>query len=336
MLENIQKRSVNTALDEKPTMDEMVRAIKGLKDGKALRGDGTPAEVWKYGGANLSNRLHRWIIKIWEEGHVPQSWKDANIVTIYKKGDRTECGNYRGISLLSAAGKIFARILLNRLSSHITPEGARDTVRLSFKQKHSGHDLLPTTTPGKMHRAGSTSVYCVCRLHEGIRHRWEDWTMAATGLWQLLEKYGCPGKFTSMIESLHNGMMVNVRNGGEVSDIFAITNGVKQGCVLAPTLFSIFLSAMIEEAFRDMGDGIYIQSRQNADLFTVAHFRAKTKTINILVRELLFADDSALIAHLAEEIHRIVDAFANASSKFGGDQHKKDRSDVPTEPKYSK
>ena len=74
---------------------------------------------------------------------------------------------------------------------------------------------------------------------------------------------------------------------------------------------------MLEEAFKDMGDGIYIQSRQNEDLFTVAHFRAKTKTTNILVRELLFADDSALIAHSAEEIQRIVDAFANASSKFG-------------------
>ena len=73
VLENIQKRSVNTALDEKPTMDEMVRAIKGLKDGKAPGGDGIPAEVWKYRGANLSNRLHRWIIKVWEEGHVPQA-----------------------------------------------------------------------------------------------------------------------------------------------------------------------------------------------------------------------------------------------------------------------
>ena len=122
MLENIQKRSVNPALDKKPTMDEVVRAIKGFKDGKASGGDGIPAEVWNYGEANLSNRLHRWIIKIWEEGDVPQAWKDANIITMYKKRDRTECGSYRGISLLSAAGKIFARILLNRLSSHITPE----------------------------------------------------------------------------------------------------------------------------------------------------------------------------------------------------------------------
>ena len=113
-------------------------------------------------------------------------------------------------------------------------------------------------------------------------------TVGRTGLWQLLRKYGCPKKFTTMIESLHTRTMVNIRNGGEVSDTFAITNGVKQRCVLAPTVFSIFLSAMLEDAFRDMGDGIYIQSHQNADLFTVAHFRAKTKTTNILVRELIF------------------------------------------------
>ena len=59
VLENIQKRSVNIALDEKPTMDELVRAIKELKDGKAPGRDGILAEVWKYGGGNLSNRLHR-------------------------------------------------------------------------------------------------------------------------------------------------------------------------------------------------------------------------------------------------------------------------------------
>ena len=74
---------------------------------------------------------------------------------------------------------------------------------------------------------------------------------------------------------------------------------------------------MLDGAFRDMGDGVYIQSRQNADLFNVAHFRAKTKTTWILMRELLFADDSALVAHSAEEMQKIVDAFSDASKKFG-------------------
>ena len=250
----------------------MVRAIKGLN---VPGGDGIPAEVWKYGGANLSNRLHRWIIKVWEEGHVPQAWKEANIVTIYKIGDRTECGNYRGISLFSAAGKIFARILL---SSHIT----------SY--------VVPETPCGfRSNRSTTNMIFCQRQLQEKCIEQDRSLyivfvnftkafdTVGRTGLWQLLRKNGCPEKFTTMVESLHTGMMVNVRNGGEVSDTFAIINGVKQGCVLSPTLFSIFLSAMLEEAFRDMGDVIYIKSRQNAYLFTDAHFRAKTKTTNILV-----------------------------------------------------
>ena len=74
---------------------------------------------------------------------------------------------------------------------------------------------------------------------------------------------------------------------------------------------------MLDEAFRDMGDGAYIQSRQSADLFNVAHFRAKTKTTRILMRELLFAHDSALVAHSAEEIQKIMDAFSDASKNVG-------------------
>ena len=110
--------------------------------------------------------------------------------------------------------------------------------------------------------------------------------------------------------------MATVSVGGEVSESFSVTNGIKQGCVLAPTLVSIFLLAVLDEAFRDIGDGIYIQSRQSDDLFNVAPFRAKTKSTRILKRELLFADDSALVAYSAEEMQKIVDAFSDASKKF--------------------
>ena len=142
-------------------------------------------------------------------------------------------------------------------------------------------------------------------------------TVGRTGLWQLLRKYGCLEKFTTMIKALHTEMMANVSVGGKLSASYSVTNGVKQGCVLAPTLFSIFLSAMLGEAFRDMGDGVCIQSRQSADLFNIAHFRAKTKTTRILTRELLLADDNALVARSAEEMEKIVDAFSDESKKFG-------------------
>ena len=82
-------------------MAGMARAKAGWKDGKAPGGDGIPANVRKHGGDNLLSRLHQLITNAWEMGSVPQAWKDASIVTIYKKGDRTDCGNYRGIYLSS-------------------------------------------------------------------------------------------------------------------------------------------------------------------------------------------------------------------------------------------
>ena len=116
-LETIPHLITKTSFDDIPTMDEMARAIAGLKDGKAPGGDGIPAEIWKHAGDNMFSRLHQLFTNAWEVGSEPQAWKDASIVTIYKNGDRTDGGNNRGISLLSIAGKIFARILINRLST---------------------------------------------------------------------------------------------------------------------------------------------------------------------------------------------------------------------------
>ena len=103
-----------------------------------------------------------------------------------------------------------------------------------------------------------------------------------------------------MIEALHTGMMAIVNVGKEVSESFSVTNGVKQSYVLAPTLFSIFLSAMLDEAFRDMGDGVYIQSRQNTDVFNVVHFTSEDHDYSDTDERA--AVRSALVAHFAEDI----------------------------------
>ena len=141
-------------------------------------------------------------------------------------------------------------------------------------------------------------------------------TVSRVGLWQVLQKFGCTDKFISIIEALHTGMKANVAMGGSVSSDFDVSNGVKQGCVLAPTLFSLYLSAMLEVAFRDIQEGVYIQTRKDADLFNVAHFKSKSKTTTNLVRDLLFADDSALVAHTPDGIQVLVDRFATAARQF--------------------
>ena len=63
-------------------------------------------------------------------------------------------------------------------------------------------------------------------------------TVSGEGLWRIIAKYGCPSKFIAIVHQLHDGMLARVQDNGETSDPFPVTNGVKQGCILAPTLFS--------------------------------------------------------------------------------------------------
>ena len=102
MLNSIAALPEMEELDKLPTVDELSRASDKLAHGKAIGKDGIPAEVLQCGKPALLNQLHTILYQCWEDGSVPQDMRDANIVTLYKnKGDRSDCNNYIGISLLS-------------------------------------------------------------------------------------------------------------------------------------------------------------------------------------------------------------------------------------------
>ena len=65
-----------------------------------------------------------------------------------------------------------------------------------------------------------------------------------------MAKFGCPTKFISLVRQFHDGMQASVQDTGEHSEPFPVTNGVKQGYVLAPALFSLMFSAMLTDALR--------------------------------------------------------------------------------------
>ncbi len=94
----------------------MEGAIARLKCGKAAGMDGVTAEMLKYGGDSVVEWMLLICERAWKNGEVPDDWMKTIIVPLYKgKGSRSECGSYRGISLLSVPGKVYGRILTERL-----------------------------------------------------------------------------------------------------------------------------------------------------------------------------------------------------------------------------
>jgi len=113
-------------------------------------------------------------------------------------------------------------------------------------------------------------------------------------------------------------MQARVLDQGSFSDMFDVTNKVKQGCVLAPTLFSVMFPAMLKDAFRDdQLAGVYLRERTDGGIFNLRRFQAKTKVMMAIIRELLFADDCAIMAHTPEHIKLLTDCFDKAAKRFG-------------------
>ena len=115
--------------------------------------------------------------------------------------------------------------------------------------------------------------------------------VSRSGLLKLLVKIGCPSKLLSFIACFQENTRCTVRFNGAQSEPFEVRSGVKQGCVLAPTLFGIFFSRLLKFAHGDQNEGVYLHTRTSEKLFNLNILRAKTKLRKVLVRELLYADN---------------------------------------------
>jgi hypothetical protein len=136
-------------------------------------------------------------------------------------------------------------------------------------------------------------------------------------MYKILLKLGCPKKFVKMIRLLHDGMEACVLDQGEKSDPFHINNGVKQGCVLAPTLFSIVFSVLLLVAFKEAEDGVLINHRFDGGAFNIRRLKTSSRTRQTLVRDFLYADDVALADTSLDGVQRLTDRFAAACRTLG-------------------
>nr|VZH91193.1 unnamed protein product [Spirometra erinaceieuropaei] len=119
-----------------------------------------------------------------------------------------------------------------------------------------------------------------------------------------------------MVRQLHDGMMARVTDNGAVSEAFTVTNGVRLGCVLTPTLFSLMFSAMLMDSYRDERPGIRVAYRTDGHLLNQRRMHFQSRVSTTTVHELLFADDYDLNTTSEEEMQRSMDLFSAACENF--------------------
>jgi len=141
-------------------------------------------------------------------------------------------------------------------------------------------------------------------------------TVSRPGLYRVLEAVGCPPKLLKIVQSFHDEMCGTVQYDGSQSESFPITSGVKQGCVLAPTLFGIYFAVLLHTALEDTPGDIFFHWRCDGSLFNLSRFRAKTRVKHSIARDLLFADDAALVAHQAETLQSMINKLNETCNAF--------------------
>ena len=248
--------------------------------------------------------LHSLFTSIWEEEDVPKEFGNATFISLFKNS-KTDCGNYRGISLLSIAANILARVILNRLITNISEENLPEA-QCGFRPNRSTTDMISVRLVQEKCIEQNMDLIAVFMDLTKVFD-----TVNREALWVILSK------FMNLIRQLHDDMAGQVLSDGEASEPFSVFNGVKQGCVLAPVLFNLFFTCVLNHATRHLKQGVYLRYRHDGSLFGLRRLTAKTKTVKHTVPEALFADDCPLIAHRESDVQVIVNKCAEVSRLFG-------------------
>lgn len=191
-------RHSDDVLDAVFTVQEIETALKKLACHKAGTGDGLVNELLKYGGRALVDMFHRLVTVLWATESVPQQWRSGDIVNIFKKGDKADPGNYRGITLLNVVGKLYTKLLDTRLMSWLESHQRLHTCQAGFRRKRSCVDhiySLSQIVQSRIRQGLPTFIFFrdAAKAFDTV---WRD------GLFAKLWDTGVRGKFWRLIRNL--------------------------------------------------------------------------------------------------------------------------------------
>lgn len=237
-----------------PTIKDVENAIGKLNNHRAAGEDGITSELVKNCSKEVLEEIHELILKIWEEESIPEEWTKGIIFPVYKKGNKYQCNNYRGITLLNIIYKVFSNVLLQYLTPYA--EEILDEVQCGFRQSRGTVDqiFVVRQTMEKCYEH-NTDLHM---LFVDFRQAFDS--INKEKLYEYMDVMGIPQKLVRMIRITLKDVRAKVMVDGRIGNEFALYRGVRQGDALSATLFNLAINQVLQN-IRDTGN-IVSKSKQ--------------------------------------------------------------------------
>ncbi|KAK3542569.1 hypothetical protein QTP86_030397, partial [Hemibagrus guttatus] len=225
---------------DKIRKDEVRKALKRMKSGKAVGPDDIPVEVWKCLGEAAVEFLANLFNRVLESERMPEEWRRSVLVPIFKnKGDVQSCSNYRGIKLMSHTMKVWERVVEARL---------RKVVEICEQQygfmprKSTTDAIFALRILMEKYRDGQRELHCVFVDLEKAYDR-----VPREELWYCMRKSGVAEKYVRVVQDMYERSRTVVRCAVGQTEEFNVEVGLHQGSALSPFLFAIVMDQLSEE-----------------------------------------------------------------------------------------
>ena len=279
------------------TRAELLTALAKTKKGKAPGPDDLVNEILQLLDMDGEERLLRFYNQVWDTGDTPEQWSHATVVSIYKgKGDDTDPGSYRPISLLNVTYKVYASLIQARLAK--TFDGKLRHTQSGFRAgRGTRHPLFI------LRRAMEWSDM----TNHNLQLLFLDWKQAFdsldhTAMLEALTRFGLSYKMVSNVRSIYSAPTFQTKGPEGAIAEGKVGAGIRQGCPLSPYLFIIVLSVI----FHDLDEELVRTG-----------VPTNTWSQGYPIYDLEYADDTLLLSLTTPQLQQILNALESIANEYG-------------------